>query len=131
MKCLSLKQPFAELLVSGKKTVELRKWNTKFRGKFLIHASKKIDKERAKALGINFTKLTKGAIIGTAILFDVKEYKSKADFGKDNNKHYADIKKVGPYRYGFMVKEAHRLGTPLPYPGRLRFFEVEYPFTAY
>jgi hypothetical protein len=41
MKCLSLKKPFAELLVSGKKTVELRKWNTKFRGKFLIHASKK------------------------------------------------------------------------------------------
>ena len=41
MKCLSLKQPFAELLISGKKTVELRKWNTKFRGKFLIHASKR------------------------------------------------------------------------------------------
>ncbi|MDQ6862918.1 MAG: ASCH domain-containing protein [Thermoproteota archaeon] len=37
MKGLSLKQPFAELLVSGRTTVELRKWNTKFRGKFLIH----------------------------------------------------------------------------------------------
>jgi hypothetical protein len=48
MKCLSLKQPFAELLVSGKKTVELRKWNTKFRGKFLIHVSKKIDKVNPK-----------------------------------------------------------------------------------
>jgi len=42
MKC-SLKQPVAELLVSGKRTVELRKWNTKFRGKFLIDASKKIE----------------------------------------------------------------------------------------
>ena len=38
MKCLSLKQPFAELLASGKKTIELRKWNTRFRGRFLIHA---------------------------------------------------------------------------------------------
>ena len=45
MKCLSLKQPFADLLALGEKTVELRKWNTKFRGKFLIHASKNIDKE--------------------------------------------------------------------------------------
>ena len=38
MKCLSLKQPYAELLVSGKKTIELRIWNTKFRGEFLMHA---------------------------------------------------------------------------------------------
>jgi hypothetical protein len=50
MKCLSLKQPFAELLVSGKKPIELRKWNTKFRGKFLIHASKQVDEERASSL---------------------------------------------------------------------------------
>jgi hypothetical protein len=53
MKCLSLKQPYAELLVSGKKTIELRNWNTSFRGKFLIHASKNIDKERLDSLGID------------------------------------------------------------------------------
>ena len=40
MKCLSLKQPYAEPLVSGKKTIGLRSWNTHFRGKFLVHASK-------------------------------------------------------------------------------------------
>jgi len=130
MKCLSLKQPFAELLVSGKKTVELRKWNTKFRGKFLIHASKKIDKERAKSLGVNYTKLSTGSIIGTAILYNVKEYKSEADFKKDKNKHYADIKKFSSYKYGFIVKKALRFGTPLPYPGRLKFFEVEYRVNA-
>ena len=42
MKCLSVCQPFADLIIQGKKTIELRKWNTKFRGEFLIHASKKI-----------------------------------------------------------------------------------------
>lgn len=129
MKCLSLKQPFAELLVSGKKTIELRKWNTKFRGKFLIHASKRIDKERAKSLGIDYTKLSIGAIIGCATLYDVKEYRNKAEFKKDKNKHYADIKKFGSYKYGFMIRKAHRLRTPVPYAGRLRFFEVEYPFS--
>ncbi len=45
MKVLSLKQPFAELILSGKKTIELRKWNTKFRGEFLIHSSKIPDKK--------------------------------------------------------------------------------------
>ena len=127
MKCLSLKQPFAELLVSGKKTIELRKWNTKFRGKFLVHASKNLDKERASSLNIDYSRLSQGAIIGTAILYDVKGYKSESEFVKDKNKHYADIKKFGSYKYGFMVNNAHRFRTPMPYPGRLRFFEVQYP----
>ena len=68
MKCISVRQPYAELLVSGKKTIELRNWNTRFRGKFLIHASKNVDKDRSKSLGIDHNKLICGAIIGTAIL---------------------------------------------------------------
>lgn len=64
MKCLSLRQSYAELLVSGKKTVELRKWNTKFRGKFLIHASKNVNKEKCKSMDIDYTKLSTGMIIG-------------------------------------------------------------------
>jgi hypothetical protein len=77
-----LKQPYAELLISGKKTIELRNWNTKFRGNFLIHTSKKVDKERSESLGINHENLIRGAIIGTANLYDVKQYKSKAEFEK-------------------------------------------------
>ena len=130
MKCLSLKQPFAELLVSGKKTIELRKWNTKFRGKFLIHSSKNLDKERAISLNIDYTNLSQGAIMGTAELYDIKQYKSNSDFERDKNKHYADIKKFDSYKFGFMVKNAHKSRTPMPYSGRLRFFEVEYPAAA-
>ncbi len=113
----------------GKKTIELRKWNTKFRGKFLIHASKNLDEERASSLNIDYTKLNKGAIIGTADLYDVKQYTNNSDFEKDKNKHYADIKKFGSYKFGFMVRDAHRFRTPMPYPGRLRFFEVQYPLS--
>jgi hypothetical protein len=40
MKALSVKQPWAWLIVNGYKTVENRDWNTKFRGRHLIHASK-------------------------------------------------------------------------------------------
>ena len=66
---------------------------TTFRGKFLIHASKNVEKNRMKALGIDYNKLTRGAIIGTAVLHDVKHYNSKAELEKDINKLYADIKK--------------------------------------
>jgi predicted transcriptional regulator len=91
MKCLSLKQPYAELLVSGKKSIELRNWNTSFRGKFLVHASKNIDKD----LGIDYSKVTRGAIIGSAVLYDVKQYRNKTELELDKNKHLADIKKFG------------------------------------
>lgn len=39
MKALSVKEPFAELIASGKKTIETRTWNTNYRGKLLIVAS--------------------------------------------------------------------------------------------
>jgi hypothetical protein len=127
MKCLSLKQPYAELLVSGKKTIELRNWNTSFRGKFLIHASRNIDKERLDSLGIDHNKLISGAIIGSAILYDVKQYGNKRELEMDKNKHLADTKEFGFCKYGFIIKNAHRLRRSIPYPGMLKFFEVEDP----
>ena len=92
MKCLSLKQPYAQLLVSGKKIIEIRTWNTKYRGPFLIHASKKINKEVCKRLKIEQTKLVTGAIIGKANVYDVKAYESKNSFITDKHKHFADPK---------------------------------------
>ena len=126
MKCLSLKQPYAELLVSGKKTIELRNWNTSFRGSFLVHASKNIDKERLDFLGIDHNKLICGAIIGSALLHDVKQYRNKTELELDKNKHLADIKKFGFCNYGFMIKNAQRFRRSIPYLGMLKFFEVDY-----
>ena len=53
MKALSLKQPYAELVVSGRKTIELRKWKTNFRGEFLVHASKGVDALGMKRFGFS------------------------------------------------------------------------------
>ncbi|MGI0042658.1 MAG: ASCH domain-containing protein [Nitrososphaeraceae archaeon] len=125
MKCLSLRQPYAELLVSGKKTIELRKWNTNFRGEFLVHASKNVNKEKCKSLDIEHPKLTVGAITGRAILDDVRRYDIKAQFMKDKSRHYADANIFNSYMYGFMISNAHRFKYPVPYSGRLGFFEVD------
>ena len=73
MKCLSICQPFAELIIQNKKTIELRRWNTKIRGEFLVHAQIKNRKEVYEKLKIN-EKLTTGAIIGKVELVDVKKY---------------------------------------------------------
>jgi len=39
MKVLSIKEPWASMILSGKKTIETRTWKTKYRGKILLHAS--------------------------------------------------------------------------------------------
>ena len=41
MKALSVKQPWANLIASGQKTIETRLWRTDYRGPLLICSSKK------------------------------------------------------------------------------------------
>jgi len=93
MKCLSLKQPFADLLAHGEKTIELRKWNSSFRAEFLIHASKNIDIESCERLDMNSNNFTIGAIIGSAFLYDVKEYSNQQEFERDRHKHLSVVTK--------------------------------------
>ena len=40
MKALSLRQPWANLIASGEKTIETRTWKTNYRGEILICSSK-------------------------------------------------------------------------------------------
>jgi len=41
MKVLSIQEPYASMILNGKKTIETRTWKTKYRGKILLHASSK------------------------------------------------------------------------------------------
>ena len=120
MKALSLKQPFTELVVSGKKTIELRNWNTKFRGKFLIHASKTPDTKSMKKFG--FEKLPLGSIVGEAKIIDVKEYENNVEHKKDKNKHLADSSWG---KYGFVLKEVIKFKTSILTKGKLNFWEYK------
>lgn len=79
MKALSVRQPWAWLIVSGGKDVENRKWKTTYRGPVLIHASRKIDREsydRLKKEGVNLPPLEKlqtGGIVGQSEIVDCVE----------------------------------------------------------
>ena len=125
MKCLSICQPFANLIIQNKKTIELRKWNTNFRGIVLIHAPIKIRKEDCKRLKIN-EEFTTGAIIGKAELFDVKKYESLKEIKMDKSKHFSS-KSSQKTTYGFILKDAKPFRIPIPCKGKLKFFETELP----
>ena len=123
MKCLSVSQPYADLIVQGKKTIELRTWNTKFRGEFLVHAPFKIKKDACKRLGIDETTLRTGVIIGKAEIYDVKVYNSVSELKADYKKHFA-TEEFLRHKYGFLLKKPKELRMPIPYKGSLGFFNV-------
>ena len=123
MKCISLKQPYAEMLAIGKKLIECRKCYTKFRGDFLIHASKTIDLKACEYYDINGNDIARGSIIGKAKLYDVKKYLNYKEYFLDKDKHFS----LNPYNKiicGFIINDAIKFKLSIPNKGKLGFFEV-------
>ena len=116
MKALSIRQPWAWLIVNGHKDIENRDWTTKVRGRVLIHASKGMTRDEyafafvhAEEQGVKipaFGDLERGGIVGEAEIVDcVEDHPSPWFFGD----------------YGFVLREAK----PLPFrpcKGMLGFF---------
>ena len=125
MKCLSVSQPFADLIVLGRKKIELRSWNTNFRGEFLVHAPLKVRKEDSRRLQMN-KRFATGAIIGKAEIFGVKIYETAEECWRDYQLHLAS-KKFQDRKYGFMLKSARAFRVPIPFKGRLGLFEADLP----
>ena len=123
MKCLSVCQPFANLILEGKKTIELRKWNTEFRGEFLVHAPRKILTDDCKRLEIK-TNLITGAIIGKVELVSVKKYENELEINLDSKKHLAS-NYATENKYGFILEKPKQLKVPIPHNGQLNFFEFK------
>lgn len=117
MKAISIRQPWAALIVAGIKDIENRSWPTQFRGRLLIHAAQKIDKagiEMMKKMGLQQPYIDSllqytGGIIGEVEVVDCVK---KSDSGWFE----------GPY--GFVLKNAKVLKFK-PMKGMLGIFNVE------
>lgn len=81
MKALSIRQPWAWLIVNGHKDIENRSWATKFRGPVLIHASKGMTRDDYLACEIfcadipgvklpAYEDLQRGGIVGQVEIVD-------------------------------------------------------------
>jgi hypothetical protein len=128
MHALSLKQPWAALLVHGLKTVEVRRWPTARRGRVLIHAARMRD-ERPEAWALVPAELREaaelsGGIVGTGDLTGCKAYRSLEQFTADCAAHLNDPSWFkGPVLYGFTFAAVASLPFRR-YPGWMRFFPV-------
>ena len=129
MKTLAIRQPYAELIVSGKKTIESRLWNTKFRGEFFIHAGMDFSLGACERFGFDPEKMIKGHIVGKAVLVGVKEYLTDEDYLKDSDKHFGskqgleEFGWVGKKKYGFILEKVERIDPTISLKGQLGFFD--------
>jgi len=109
-KALTLKQPWAHLIVTGIKTIENRTWTTVYRGRLLIHAGRIFDENqqyRDERDGLAF-----GAIIGHVDLVDIVTEHSSPFF-------------VGPF--GWVLAKPKRI-KPIPLRGKVGLFDVQLEF---
>jgi hypothetical protein len=126
---LSIKQPWATLVIHGRKQIEIRRWSTARRGRVLIHAGRIAD-ERTEAWAhvpedlFEFTQM-RGGIIGAVDLIDCVAYRSLEQFARDRAQHLNEPSWFEkPVLYGFRI--ANPTVTPFRrYPGWVRFFDVE------
>src|SRR5947209_15389813 len=92
---LSLKQPWATLLVHGHKTVEVRSWRPSRRVRILIHAAR-IPDERPEAWQrvppelLAAAQQEGGGIVGAADLVDYFVYHNRDAFARDAARHLND-----------------------------------------
>lgn len=120
MKTISIRQPWASMIIHGFKPVENRSWKTSYKGPLLIHASLSFDHDGADWIMKNFPHLKshvlrskdlRGGIIGLVKLINcVKTHSSPWFFGP----------------YGFVLQNPK----PIEFnhcKGRLGLFDVPWP----
>jgi hypothetical protein len=136
LKCLSLTQPWATLVVTGVKLIETRRWRTDWRGILLaIHAAKAFPAQ-ARLLctqepfcaalsaycGVNdIAELPLGAVIGATRLDDCKPTKDLVGVVSKTERAFGDFT-VG--RFGWVLKDAMRLAEPIKVRGRLSLWDL-------
>lgn len=126
MKVLTIKQPWATLIMQGDKRFEFRSWQTKYRGDLLIHAGKGIDKEAMKRLAKYLPdEIPLGKILGKVTLVDC--VKMCPEFKDMLLKENPDIYTKSSFQenYGWQVENVKVFDEPIDVKGHLSLWEYE------
>ncbi len=122
MKALSFRQPWAELILQGRKTLDLRTYPTHYRGPLAIHASKTVEREACLEHGLEPDKLATGGIVGVAALVDVVPL-TQADYDNRRTEHLAG-RSFREGMHGWVLRDPQRLPELIPARGRMSLFNV-------
>ena len=74
MKALTLHQPWASLIIDGRKPVETRGKNCKHRGPLAIHAGLTVDREACARFGYDPDAIPRGCVLGSVEMVDSVQF---------------------------------------------------------
>jgi len=121
-RALTIRQPWATLIMLGRKTIESRSATTTRRGRVFIHAATTMgpaERKAAIAEGLDPDALTRGAIIGSAEIVGSAPA-SKLSLTPDERRR-GDYR---PGRWGWQLACVEALPKPIPCAGALSFWQV-------
>ena len=124
MKALTIKQPWASLIVNGIKEYEFRSWKTKYRGKIYIHAGLSTNKSYLKYYEKYNLEYLNGAIIGEAEITDCILIEEK--FSKElNNKNSLVYGNNHNGEYAWKLINVKKYDEPIYIKGKLGLWNYE------
>lgn len=126
MKVLTIRQPWATLIMQGDKRFEFRSWQTKYRGELLIHAGKGIDKEAVNRLEKYLPKdLPLGKILGKVTLVDC--IRMSPEFKEELLKENSDIYTKSSFKenFGWQLENIQVFDVPIDAVGHLSLWEYD------
>lgn len=113
MKALTIKQPWASLIMAGIKDVENRTWPTTYRGPLLIHAGLGVDEWGLDKHGHLIDHVPAGVILGRVTVADcVWSYRSRW---------------AVPDHYQWVLADPRPLKRPIRVTGKLGLWNYERP----
>lgn len=118
---LSIKQPWTELILLGRKTIEVRSWSTDYRGLLALHTGKKPAPEAlARFPDVDASYL--GGFVGVAELVDVERF-TQVSWSRLRTAHLVSGPMPGE-AFGWHFRNARRLRRPISANGSLGLFPV-------
>ena len=123
---LSIRQPWAELVVSGRKTIELRRWETKYRGRVWLHTGQFHDADLDHSFG--YDTLFRGGFIGSVILDQIIELDARK-WRRWESQHL-DHGSFVPGFYGWLFSDPIRFEHPITAPGQRGLYKPPSEHTA-
>lgn len=132
MKAITILEPWATLIIEGKKCIETRNWDTNYRGTVLIHSSKTLmqNKDYVEHL-MNFvdsahSSFNRGCIIGEVELVDIIPI-TPDFFRLVKETNYIDFitSEWGYSKYAWIFDKPKIYEQPIPAKGNLGLWEYK------